>query len=311
MVASSIEVNDAELMKKTAGLVPQPKTENTGDSILDGANMICNRIVYLGHAAAVNYRSSKDWEAKLNGISNELAGKVTKDYVKTKSKKTKTKLTNDIEEFKRKILKQFDDNNKKVSKDFSAAAVSIKEMEKKTLWKITDCESLLQKRVTQDYVDTAIKELEEKMKRDVTADNFFRSSNQIFLFNQIEASKTSNFAEVFNKIALIDDKCKILDDSLQEKQKNNRKQLKELEEDLLKRLCPNEKFETYKKAVTEKLADIDSKIMMLDRRGSANEIMEKTSKLIKELEEKIFSLQREDVSILSIEIKLYYNCLKG
>lgn len=46
--------------------------------------------------------------------------------------------------------------------------ISIKDTEKKTLWKITDCESLLQKRVTSDYVDSTSKSLEEKLRREVT-----------------------------------------------------------------------------------------------------------------------------------------------
>lgn len=50
-------MNDAELMKKAAALVAQPKPENTGDSILDGAHMICNKIVYLGQATGINFRS--------------------------------------------------------------------------------------------------------------------------------------------------------------------------------------------------------------------------------------------------------------
>jgi len=45
--------------------------------------------------------------------------------------------------------------------------ITVKDTEKKTLWKISDCEALLQKRVTADYVDNTAKTLEEKLRREV------------------------------------------------------------------------------------------------------------------------------------------------
>ena len=60
-----------------------------------------------------------------------------------------------------------DDLNKKVQNDLSKFESTVKDSEKKTLWKINDCEALLQKRVTSDYVDNTSKALEEKLIREV------------------------------------------------------------------------------------------------------------------------------------------------
>lgn len=74
-----------------------------------------------------------------------------------------------------------------------------------------------------------------------------------------------------------------------------KKLIKDQEDDLIKKLCSNEKIDTYKKAVSDKFGEVDSKLTLLDRRGSALEVSEKITKLLQELEEKLFSLQREDV----------------
>ena len=43
--------------------------------------------------------------------------------------------------------------------------IFLKETEKKTLWKIEECEQLLHKRINNQYVDSSIKILEEKMQK--------------------------------------------------------------------------------------------------------------------------------------------------
>lgn len=66
--------------------------------------------------------------------------------------------------------------------------------------------------------------------------------------------------------------------------------MKDLEDDLMKKFCPTEKFETNKKVTLDKLVDLDSKIALLDRRGSALELSEKLTKMMKEIEEKMGAL---------------------
>ncbi|KAL4500552.1 hypothetical protein ABPG72_002976 [Tetrahymena utriculariae] len=289
-VSTVIEINDAELQKKVSALVDKPKVENTGDAIMDGANMICNKIVYLGQACSLIYKGNKDWERKLQAVENELPKKITRDVVKEKVSKIKKKLLNEIEEFKKKCQKQIDDSNKRVDSSLGKMEITVKDTEKKTLWKISDCEALLQKRITADYVDNTAKSLEEKLRR------------------EIQKVKEESFGEVFHKIDLLNDKCKNLDDQIQEKQKSLKKLIKDLEDDLLGKFCSTDKFETNKKTVQDRLIELDNKISLLDRRGSAVDLGEKLAKQLKELEEKIFALQREDGhlrnSIQDLTVKL-------
>jgi len=87
--------------------------------------------------------------------------------LKAKVNKTKTKLVNEIDELKKKTQKQIDDSTKKTVNELARVELALKDTEKKTIWKINDCEALLQKRVTADYVDSTAKTLEEKLRREV------------------------------------------------------------------------------------------------------------------------------------------------
>jgi hypothetical protein len=47
-ISKVIELSDPELHKKVASLLEKPKSESTGDVLMDASNMVCNKIVYLG-----------------------------------------------------------------------------------------------------------------------------------------------------------------------------------------------------------------------------------------------------------------------
>lgn len=44
---------------------------------------------------------------------------------------------------------------------------AVNDTKKDTLWKIKDCEDLLQKRVTAEFVDQTCKNLEDKLKKEI------------------------------------------------------------------------------------------------------------------------------------------------
>jgi hypothetical protein len=48
----------------------------------------------------------------------------------------------------------------------------VQNVEKKTLWKIQDCEEMIKNRITVDYVDDSIKTLEAKLLRNVNKKNY-------------------------------------------------------------------------------------------------------------------------------------------
>ena len=64
-----------------------------------------------------------------------------------------------------------------------------------------------------------------------------------------------------------------------------------MEDLLLARLTPAEKFESFKKYTTEKVADLESKCTQLDRRGDANKILESLKDILAQLEGRLYTLE--------------------
>ena len=190
--------------------------------------------------------------------------------MKAKVKKVKQKLLNEIEESRRKMQKQTDEISRKVTGQINKFEVTVKEVEKNTLWKIQDCENLLQRRVTQEFVDNSIKTLEDKLLR------------------EIAKQKEENFSGVLRSIDDLQLRFRTIDEQAAEKTRQMKKSLKELEDLLLAKLTPFDKFEANKKTMFDKISELENKVVMIDRRGDANKIMESLKDIINQLEVRLF-----------------------
>ena len=121
----------------------------------------------ISSALAVTYKKNKDFEGKLARLEAEFVKKVSREEMKEKVKKTKKKLRDFTEEKTVKITRKIEDLDKKVAGSMAHLEVVVKDVEKKTIWKIQDCETLLQKRINNEYVDGACKALEERIRKEV------------------------------------------------------------------------------------------------------------------------------------------------
>ena len=72
----------------------------------------------------------------------------------------------------------------------------------------------------------------------------------------------------------------MLEEELQEKQKNIKILIHEIEEDLRKQFCTSDAYETNRKIVADKISDMEQKLVLLDRRGSAVETETRINKNI-------------------------------
>ena len=88
--------------------------------------------------------------------------KINPDDLKEKVKKTKKKLNHSIEDQSIKTTRKIDDLDKKISGNLADLEVVVKDVEKK----IQDyCETLLQKRINNEYIEGACKVLEERLRK--------------------------------------------------------------------------------------------------------------------------------------------------
>ena len=96
-------------------------------------------------------------------MEKEIADRVRKEEFKLKVKKSKKKLRDEFNEGDKKISKKLADFEKSTTASIHSLTASISDVEKKTLWKIQDCETLLHKRITGDFVESACKALYDKI----------------------------------------------------------------------------------------------------------------------------------------------------
>lgn len=87
-----------------------------------------------------------------------------------------------------------------------------KQVQKKTLWKITECETTLLKKITPEYVDKALAQLQSKIHNDI-ANNKSQQLNQL-KFN-IETQKS---------------KLEAVNRNVEEYEKENKTLIKELQQ---------------------------------------------------------------------------------
>lgn len=98
---------------------------------------------YVNHATAVIYRDCRMWEDKLGVMQKELNLKITKDVVKKKVMKAKNIFQAEMENIRRRNEAMINDTNKRIMNEVGGLEHTVKENEKNTLWKISDCNLLI------------------------------------------------------------------------------------------------------------------------------------------------------------------------
>lgn len=167
-MSSSINFNDPELKKLVSNYEKQnPLPELSGNLIEDSGNKLSNHMNSNNFILETIHKKTKDWEDRFAKLEALVSSKINKNELKEKGKKIQRKLNSIIDENRAKLSKRVDDVEKKVSSNLAQMDVQMKDVEKKTIWKIQDCEALLQKRTNNEYVDISCKNLEDKLRKEV------------------------------------------------------------------------------------------------------------------------------------------------
>ncbi|KAL4446473.1 hypothetical protein ABPG74_001214 [Tetrahymena malaccensis] len=264
--------NLANIVKNQIAKSVRP--ENTGDNLANQTNKIFNKLTGLGYAVAYNYNSNLEFPARFLQIEKEIQKKAVKEEVKEKHKKLKVKVSTEIEEIKKYFEKKVVDLDAKYASKINQFEDKVQAIEKKTLWKIQDCEEMMKKRITEDYVDDSIKALEDKIRREVIT------------LAQSDTEKIERLsAEIISKM-------KIMEDSQAEKLKQVKKQIKDLE-DLVNSTCTKQPiFEDYKKVVNAALQELQKKQKELEKSQDLMPIVERQNIRIKAIDDRLNDLSQ-------------------
>lgn len=188
------------------------KNEKTGNEIDDSINKLCNKINILGHSSTFLFKKMNGVEEKTKELEAKIMEKMNTNDYKRKSKKFKNKILSDFDELKKSEDKRIFEMDKKFGTQIASFEEMVREVEKKTVWRIQDCEELLRKRINDEYVDFTVRNTEEKLMK---------------LINNITGGGMEQYERMKTDL---ERRIKLLDDTLNEKIKINKKQMKDIED---------------------------------------------------------------------------------
>ena len=212
LLTETVNIYDNDFIKILNGQMGKAKNEKTGNEIDDSINKLCNKINILGHSSTFLFKKVNGVEEKTKELEAKIMEKMNTNDYKRKSKKFKNKILSDFDELKKSEDKRIFEMDKKFGTQIASFEEMVREVEKKTVWRIQDCEELLRKRINDEYVDFTVRNSEEKLMK---------------LINNITGGGMEQYERMKTDL---ERRIKLLDDTLNEKIKINKKQMKDIED---------------------------------------------------------------------------------
>lgn len=211
-ISETLTVFDKDLeetAKKSAG---KPRNESSGHDFEDFLNRTCNKTAVFSQIPTIFARKLAGFEEKLRELDAQTSKKLDLAVFKEKWKRQKSHTAAEIKEIKVFSAQKAEEIEKKMRETLGNWEEKLRETEKNTVWRIQDCEELLKKRVNDEFLDSSLRSLEEKLRKSLG--NTKESGGEAWRTEKEELErKLKDFEEKFN-----------------EKVKNTRKIVKEVEE---------------------------------------------------------------------------------
>lgn len=119
-----------------------------------------------------------------------------------------------MEDGDKKLQKKINDMEKNLSQMIAQLQSNINEVEKKTLWKIQDCETLLHKRINSDFVESSCKSVYDK------------------IMKEMERMRDENFKGFQNDLSEVKYRLNQQEEGVNERLRGMRQSLKEFQDQL-------------------------------------------------------------------------------
>jgi hypothetical protein len=155
-LCNSISVSNSSLLSAISLKKDPPTSENKyGDSV----TRLSNKLDIYNQAIDVLYKRQDDRDSKFANLERKIDELVTMDSMRDRLKKTKDESTTYTDQENSKILTRLKELEINTNKKVGSFENLTKELEKKTLWRISECEKVLGNKITTEYVDRANEQL--------------------------------------------------------------------------------------------------------------------------------------------------------
>ena len=160
-----------EIVASVGNIIPselgKPSAGRSGDEWKDTITTAVQKIGIMGDKVLDLTKFKAQTQENITEIHSKLKTKAEISYVKSKTKKVKKAITEDIKSRTELIMTHIKEEDDRLAARINELDKKFSELELNTFWKLKDCEDLLKVRVNEKYVNDAIAGLEEKMKKNL------------------------------------------------------------------------------------------------------------------------------------------------
>ena len=285
LMVNAAKINPA-LAKEIA--VDNPTKTDSFDQTVES---MCGNL--SNHAAALQYllEGNRQLGKKVDSLAGLLDTFDTKEGVKEALRRAALTAKKGSEDEADKVLTRLKELELRTNKKISEFENTTKDVEKKTLWKITECESALLKRITPEYVEKALEQQAGKIMNDI-ANNKNQQLNEVkFGMETLKSKMESNSRNI------------------EEYEKENKALIKELQE-AAKTFEKREKTEHDRRDNDMRFKEMLIKIDRLEKREDPLEVELRISKITTEHHETI-DIMREKIKKLTHDLESVNNVMSS
>ncbi|KAL4475134.1 hypothetical protein ABPG74_001830 [Tetrahymena malaccensis] len=258
---------------------------------------ICHKFNMIGNACTYLYQTLVKQDEKINKLEQIINTKADDKGLKEKIKKSKNKLKEKIQDACKELEDRVAQCEKTSANQMGNVDALIKDVERRTIWKIQDCQDLLSKRVNEEFVNEAIGNLEKSIKDQI---------------NQLTGGGSDKLDKIQSKL---NSKLQEIDDNVNEKTKQLKQAIKDVETGCKTKYVTSEKFLENNKSLIDRISQLQVRLKAMESELDYSEVIDDHKNQFVQYDHRIKQIQAEvdkhlNNQLTNDEMKGYETLLK-
>ncbi|KAL4460850.1 hypothetical protein ABPG74_016322 [Tetrahymena malaccensis] len=253
----------------------------TGAGVIDKElSKLCEKINLLSMGTTQAYKQVQTYNSRIEKLEQKIDSKLDSKNYKEKQKQFKEKLIAKIEDFSKTVNEDTKAIEQRVQVHITNFEEQVQDVERRTIWKIQDCQDLLTKRINEEYVQETVQAMQQKIMKELQN------------LNGGSGERNDKFQERLNQ------KIDEFINSNAEKQKSVKSSLKELETQIKQSYVTQEKLNEYQKLNNDRISEMRVRMKTLEGQFNIQATLEDHKSKFIQIEHRF-----EEFNILKSKIK--------
>ncbi|EAS01275.2 hypothetical protein TTHERM_00148850 (macronuclear) [Tetrahymena thermophila SB210] len=253
----------------------------TGAGIIDKElSKLCEKINLLSMGTTQAFKQVQTYNSRIEKLEQKIDSKLDSKNYKEKQKQFKEKLIAKIDDFSKVVNEDTKAIEQRVQVHITNFEELVQDVERRTIWKIQDCQDLLTKRINEEYVQETVQAMQQKIMKE------FQN------LNGGSGERNDKFQERLNQ------KVDEFINSNAEKQKLVKASLKELETQIKQTYVTQEKLNEYQKINNDRISEMRVRMKTLEGQFNIQATLEDHKSKFVQIEHRF-----EEFNILKSKIK--------